>query len=750
MAVKLPKALVKGIPLKPSTDFEAGLLKTNRGPAFLLRMPDMDLMLIGIAVYAAEDFEKERWFKALQPHFQKAIKLSARKATAPSLLKALRNPLYDWKVLNRTVFVIRHPDIVSPAFEYLRDSNITERIANPVIIKANEDYHNGKGSQLSDAEFDAWEKYYKANGGDWPLTGKVGATVSSERKKVTLPIQMGSLKKASDPKELSKWTGTVAGKVIATPKLDGISLQLVYQGGKLKAAYTRGDGSVGQDVTLQAQAMKIPTRIRDAGTYVIRGEACMREADFEKYFSKDNGGDFANSRNMSAGLFNRKSLSPDHLSALAKIKYIVYSLHKDKAEAGDKAQQLKTLATWGFDAAPYAYVNISRDKDVLPKLKKEWERKLDITLDGVVIEADDLKARKKLGNETNSINPRYARAWKPENVGVKTTVTDVVWKISRHGLWKPVVHIEPTKLSGVTVKKATGHNAQNIWDNGIGKGAIITVFRSGDVIPYIDSVIKRVAPQMPPAGKWKWNATKKDALSTEGGGETQTIKKLVHFFKTLGVEYFSDKTCAALVRDGVDSPSKVFKLGRKGFMRMERVGETSADRLFKQLDALKSGVPMYKLAYASSLFGSNFGSTKLREIFKALGDKVLEMEPQKAALAISNLSGFSLASAKTFADTMSAFNAFRRQLGPYLTTTAAAKPKSSKASAMQVVLTGTRDGDITDWVESNGGKIASSVSAKTTLVVAKDAGYSSDKRTKAKSLGITVLTVDQFKSKYMR
>ena len=322
----------------------------------------------------------------------------------------------------------------------------------------------GKGtSPLTDREYDEYvvDFLHFLDPNNKALE-EVGAPPSGELIKVKLPQACGSLNNMYyNNDSVTKWikallsTADVGGRIVVqnytdTQKLDGITMYITYKQGKLSKAYKRGNGIIGTDITRHALLMpSVPKTVDTPGFFAVRGEAVMEEELFiSKYKKKeDDKKGYRTSRNMVAGMFNKKHPIPE---VMKDIDLVVYEVKYP--EDLNKEDQLKTAEEKGFNIALYEKMECINDeilKEILIKLRKKSK----YLMDGIVVDVDSVKYRKIIGFETNSINPKYARAFKMHTVEdeYETDVIEDVWAVSKNGLLKPRILIEPVEIKGVRV-----------------------------------------------------------------------------------------------------------------------------------------------------------------------------------------------------------------------------------------------------------------------------------------------------------
>ncbi len=689
---------------------------------------------------------------------------SARAISIQQVAKALKTNSITLLKIRRPdggfYYMTRDPMAYVLSLHFLTEKEPDWKSLDAFIVKQNSAYHNGTGeSKLTDRQFDDWKEIYEKYERKWPLAGKTGAAPARSQEKVKLPQKMGSLVKVKNPDETFTWAKkNKIGQVVITPKIDGISILLTYANGKLKNAYTRGDGEYGKDITRHVMFVPdIPKTISIKEPYESRGELVMPQTKFNDIFSSQ----YANPRNMVAGVVNR---SDSNSNELRHIKCFIYGVTVGKKL---KSVSLNNAEKLGFKIVPFKVFNKIEPNDLrLQTLFDSWSKRLDFELDGLVIEADMPNVRSALGNETNSLDPKFARAFKPDRIDgmAKAKVLGIEWNVTRHKVLKPVVLIAPTKLAGVTVNRATGFNAAFVYKNKIGPGAIVELQRSGDVIPHILRVVKIAkagVAQYPSVKKfgslhedYEWNDTEIDLVLKDGGDDLEDVRvqKTLHFFEKCGIERIKEETVHNLYHHGYMLIEDIVRMDKKDFMAIDRMGSTSADNILKQFEKLKA-VPMHMLMYASNMFGKNFGSRKLKAITDKYGKNSLDWNGKSIkdiANEIAALPGFSYETGRQFAKGVMPFLKFYGKLKPFVRGVypQAIKQTSAKLKGITVVFTGFRDKAIEDLIIENGGIVGSSISRNTNILLVSSKTFTSIKVTKARELGVKVMSADEFRAKY--
>jgi DNA ligase (NAD+) len=324
--------------------------------------------------------------------------------------------------------------IKKDATAYARELPLSQLVS--ILKTASSDYYNSGTSQLTDSQFDKFLAVLKERKPNHSFLTQVGA-MPTGRKKVKLPYVMPSLDKVK-PTEPSfeKWRKAHKGPWVVSDKEDGLSLEVIYEHGIPRKAYTRGKHNIGQDVSHLIPFLGIPLSIKESNLFVVRLELAMTEATFNKHFSKEtsvtSGKKYENARNLVAGVVN--TLKKEH-SALGHIHTIAYEIIEPRMKP---SQALAKLKTQGFHVVPYKLFT-DLDPEELTKYLTLRKKKSPVAIDGLVIEQDKKTTRPAAGN------PDYAVAFKDNDLleKVLARVVAVEWKPSRHGKLIPIVHIEP-------------------------------------------------------------------------------------------------------------------------------------------------------------------------------------------------------------------------------------------------------------------------------------------------------------------
>ena len=620
------------------------------------------------------------------------------------------------------------------------------------INEANEAYRSGGNVIMTDTQYDQLLEELELLDPHNDLLNKVGHVIEDETRKSKLPIPMASMNKEKTVAALQSWCGKkgISNKedVIITPKFDGLSLCVheVNTGSWDNwnfDAWTRGDGTVGQKSNSHYDLIENKlkkNRIRfDDGTFSSNifdysyGEVMIPKQVFIDKFAKD----YANPRNLVAGLLNSKT--PD--ATLKDCQFIKYGAAINETHKKDfktKKEVLDQLNKNQEMGVQYLVCSMSELTDeMLITLFNTWSEIFEI--DGLIIELNDLKRQEELGRETSSNNPVWARAFKHSSFE-QSAVTDVIgisWNISKQGYLKPIIHITPVKLDGVTISNVTGNNARFVKDLGIGVGAKVLVKRSGMVIPTIADVIETVEWQEPIISgtdiEWNDNGVE---LMTVGETDEQRFKQTVSFFEILGVENVGEGVIRQLWDAGYNSVEKILRITPEDMHKLPGFGTRKAVIVHTAIFNKTREVELCKLQHATGLF-KNLGSKKLR---------LLEHLDQFSTVnEITNIEGFAETSANAYLSAIVEYNTFYNSIKDIVSIKEKVEVEdtSDELAGLSFVFSGVRRNDLNEIILSKGGKIASGVSKNSTHLVMKATGTGSAKETKALGLGQTIITVDE-------
>ncbi|MBK9062798.1 MAG: NAD-dependent DNA ligase LigA [Acidobacteria bacterium] len=640
--------------------------------------------------------------------------------------------------------------------------------------------------EITDAEYDALLRELIALEAAHPdlvtpdsPTQRVGGPPVSSLPNVKHEIPLLSLENAYSPEELKAWADRVVDRLGRTPefvcelKIDGLSVSLVYEGGRLARAATRGDGTTGEDVTPNVKtihavpldlhaaraARKISLKVNIPAVLEVRGEVYMSKASFARLnAAREEAGEplFANPRNSAAGSLR---LLDAKITAQRKLSAFLYSIARWEGadEPQRQSQSLLLLEEISLPVNPHRTV-VSDVEGVL-KFLEEWKAKrheLPFETDGVVVKVDALADQKRLGQTAKF--PRWAIAYKYPPEEATTVVADIVVQVGRTGVLTPVAEFTPVLLAGSTVRRATLHNMEDLSRKDVRIGDTVAVEKAGDVIPKVTRVLLEKRPNGAKAFSMpaRCPACGEPVVQREGevavrcvnpGCPAQVAESLRHFVtrRAMDVEGLGDERIEQLREAGLlKDVASLYDLAAAELAPLERWGEKSASNVVAEIERSKGA------GLARLLFG--LGIRQVGEkTAKVLARRFLSMDALVAAdeEALTSVPEIGPETARGILDWF-AHPANRNLLkklgraGVRMTEEAGPAGPGGALSGGIFVLTGTlprrtRD-EAAEAIEMAGGKVSSSVSKKTTAVIAgEEAGSKLDK---AKALGIPVWTED--------
>lgn len=613
--------------------------------------------------------------------------------------------------------------MISEIVEKIKSANVAYRIGKPI---------------MSDSQYDILIEELKELDPHNDILKQVGHIITDESRKRKLPIEMASMNKVKTMDEIQDWCRSKGISknevVIITPKYDGLSLCVDEI---TQESWTRGDGTFGQksdnhynfiqnkldDFVLETEKYE---RYVPASLFTY-GEVMMPKSIFISKYSSD----FANPRNLVAGLLNSKDIS----ESLKDTNYIKYGVVTPDDPFSSKAEMLDWLNKNQSVKVKYHLCKISDlSEDMLIDLFHEYSTEYEI--DGLIIEIDDISLQSKLGRETSSNNPCWARAYKSPDFEqvAETIITGISWNISKQGFLKPTLHVSPVKLDGVTISNVTGNNARFVKDLGLGVGAKVLIKRSGMVIPIIYDVIEKVEFQMPNVPNIDWNDNGVELMTLTETDE-QRFKQAVSFFEILEVDNVGEGVIKQLWLAGFDSIKSILEATPDKLSKLEGFGKRKAMIVYNAIQSKTKDVQLSKLQHATGFF-KGLGSLKLKK---------LEQFKEKPTLEeVMNIEGFAQTSAKSYIESYDKFFEYVKDLP--ITIKQNSDNISNELNGKVFTFTGVRRPDLVKIIESKGGKEGSSVSKNTTYLVCVDKNSSSSKMTKAKDLGVTILDVNDLEN----
>src|SRR5216683_1032623 len=631
--------------------------------------------------------------------------------------------------------------------------------------------------EISDADFDKLMNELKRLEAEHPQlitpdspTQRVGGKPREGFAKAKHSSPMLSLDNAYSEEELRDWerrvhelTGRTDLEYMCELKLDGMSLALRYSDGRLERGITRGDGSVGEDVTLNVRTVRsVPLsisqdKLKKAGIttdFEVRGEMLMPLTAFRKLNEereRQGLAVFANPRNFTAGTV--RQLEPS-ITAQRRMDYFAYMLLQDGRTYFDRqSKAMDALELVGFKVNPNR--KLAKNLDEVWKFIQSWEGKresLPYEIDGIVVKVDQTAWQRELGFTGKA--PRWAIAYKYAARGAVTQIEDIVPQVGRTGKLTPVAWLKPVPIGGTTVSRATLHNMDEIERLGVKIGDWVEVERGGDVIPKVTRVLD---DKDHPRGHKSFRMPEKcpvcggHVVRTEGEVDHRCVNQkcpaklretILHFASrgVMNIDGMGDALVNQLTeRRMVKDVADIYKLTKADLLKLEPMGDKSAQNVLNEIERSKK-LPLERVIYGlgirfvgertAQFLAEHFGA--LDELVKASEEELQQVQEVGPRIAKSIVEFFAEPKNRELVEEL-------RTAG--LTLRGKKKERGTKLAGKTFVLTGTlanysRD-EAKKMIEDAGGKVTGSVSKKTDYVVAgADAGSKLDK---AKELGVAVI-----------
>ena len=539
-------------------------------------------------------------------------------------------------------------------------------------------------------------------------------------------------------------------------KFDGLTLNLTYREGQLVQAATRGNGEVGEAILPQAKTVRaVPLTIPYQGLLEVQGECIMRLSVLEQY-NKTAKEPLKNARNAAAGAL--RNLDPA-VTAARRLDAFFYQVGTiENPPYHTQPGMLEFLRKNGFPVSPYLGEPKNAEELVACiRHIEEIRNTLDFLIDGVVIKVGDFALRERMGFTEKF--PRWAVAYKFEAEESVTTLRKVTWELGRTGKLTPLAHLEPVDFYGVTVRKATLNNWGDIQRKRVALGAPVWIRRSNDVIPEIMGRVGEPGPGEKPIVKPDHCPACGAPLVERGAHlfcmnrvscRPQAVARLSHFASrnAMDIEGFSEKTAGQVYDQmNVRDPADLYTLTMEQALSLEGFKEKKAGNLLAALEKSKS-CPLDAFLFALGI--PNVGRKTARDLAQAFGTlEKVEQATDEELTAIQDVGEIVAQSITEFFSFAENKLMIDRLLAAGVHPHAAAGPSEGPLTGMTVVVTGTLPSlsreEAEELIRQNGGKASSSVSKKTTFVLAGEAAGS--KLTKAQALGIPILDEAAFRQK---
>lgn len=646
------------------------------------------------------------------------------------------------------------------------------------LRKHNHNYYVLDSPTISDYDFDiklkelqkletAHPEFHDPNS----PTLRVGGAVTKNFETVQHVYRMYSLDNSYSKEDLEDWEKRIEKQVDGVVeftcelKYDGASMSLTYENGSLIRAVTRGDGFQGDDVTTNIKTIKsIPLKLKGdyPPLFEIRGEIVLPFEGFNKMNEeREAAGEelYRNPRNTASG-----SLKLQDSSEVAKrpLECLLYSIKGERLDISTQIENLEKARQWGFKVPKAAVV--AKSIDEVLEFVNYWDvhrHDLPYETDGVVIKVNNLQQQEELGYTAKA--PRWAMAYKFKAEQVSTVLNEITYQVGRTGAITPVANLEPVELAGTTVKRASLHNADQIAKLDIRERDTVYVEKGGEIIPKIIGVdqSKRPVDSVPTIYKTtcpecdtaleRQEGDAKHYCPNVDGCPPQIIGRIQHFIsrKAMDIEGLGGETVALLATNGlITNYADLYTLTVEQLLPLERMAQKSAENLVAGVAASK-GIPFERVLFALGIrYVGETVAKKLAKHYKRIEAISLASEEDLIAvdeigdrIAQSVVAFFSSEENKTTIDRLLSYGVQLEISAEKLANqTDTLEGKTFVVSGVFAKVSRT---ELKKLIEDNGGKVSSSISAKTGFVVAGD-NMGPSKRTKAEGLGVPIISEDDF------
>lgn len=652
---------------------------------------------------------------------------------------------------------------------------VQEEISKLVSLlnKYSYDYYVEDNPQISDTEYDTLYKQLEKleeNHPEYILenspTQRVGDRVLDEFEKITHKVPMLSLSNTFSTEDLRDFDARISKLVpdhsveyICELKIDGLAISIKYENGRLVSAATRGDGSVGEDVTENIKTIfSIPKVLKDNRTFEVRGEVYLPRKSFELLNSERESNNevlFANPRNAAAGSLRQLD---SKITAKRRLSAFIYSIVGDDSIVSQE-NALNTAKEYNLPVNPNFKLCKSID-EVIDYINywTEHKKNLPYDIDGIVIKVNSYSTQEEVGYTQKS--PRWATAYKFPEEELATKLLDVELSVGRTGIITPVAILDPIVISGSTVSKASLHNKDIIEELDIHIGDIVVVKKAGEIIPKVVRVVRELRTEgstkytmpntCPSCGQQTY--TKENDPFTRCKNPDcpdQNIRRIIHFASrdALNIEGLGDKVVTTLYEKGIIAHTiDLFSLEREKLISLDRMGEKSVDNLLSAIENSKQS-SLDKVIFALGIL--NVG----KKAGKILAEKYLNLSNLMNATLdeLVNLDDVGQITAESILDYLSDENNIKFindliKVGMNPQYEVQEVNTDNIFAGKTVVLTGklvelTRN-EAKEYLEKYGAKVTGSVTSKTDLVIAGEKAGS--KLAKAEQLGIRVINEEEF------
>lgn len=575
--------------------------------------------------------------------------------------------------------------------------------------------------------------------------------------KVEHPAPMLSLSKTKSISELASFLGNQEGLI--SWKLDGLTIVLTYKDGKLSSGVTRGNGIIGEVVTENVKKFKnIPLTIPYKGTLVVRGEAVIKYSDFNKMNEEldDDSSQYKNPRNLCSGSVRQLD---SKVTAKRNVNCIIFALIESEKKFKLKSEEFEWLKSLGFDVVEYHKVTSNNIEEQVLYFKNKINE-YDIPSDGLVLLYNDIEYGKQLG--TTAKYPKNAIAFKWQDETAETKLIDVDWLVSRTGLINPVAVFEPVELEGTIVSRASLHNVSILQGLSLGIGDTILVYKANMIIPQIADnltqsnslAIPNKCPVCNHEAKIISSNDVKYLYCMNDFCPAKLVKRLSQFTSrnAMNIEGLSDAIINKLADEGlIKTYADIYNLKRykNDIISFEGFGEKSYDNLINSIEKSRN-VKLANFIFALGI--PDIGLSRAKLICKNYSNDINKIR-NLTFEELSKIDGIGEIIAKGWIDTFNN-NDFIKELELLLKEvnfTDTSIDNNQPLKDLTFVITGsvnnfTNRDELVEYIESYGGKVVKAISKNVNYLINNDITSTSTKNTKAKELGIKIISENDLMS----
>jgi DNA ligase (NAD+) len=623
--------------------------------------------------------------------------------------------------------------------------NFTHDKYKKILTHLLKSYHINGISLISDALYDILIDKYVEKYGDFNLEIEKDADKKIISNKIELPYYMGSQKKLKAKNEFDNWVKKYDGPYNISYKMDGVSSIIIKQNDTVYMYSKNVSGNTGFDKSHLLSKINININNLKNGD-CIRGELIHSRKNFLKIADT-----CKNPRASVAGIINSKTIDIDKLKLVDFIAYAVMNPSMKIQEQMNYIEKIKMNIVYYENKNKLSMEELS---DMLLHARKNYT----YDTDGLVISSGD----KIYPIIVDKKYPENSFAFKTilNDQQAETTVLRVIYEIQKEGYLKPRIEVEPVEILGTMNSFVTGNNCKFIKDNCLGPGAVIILIKSGDIINKIHKVLKisdSGTPQFPDCD-YKWTDTGVDIIATNIDEEQEndiTIKQLIYTIDILGISFMGQGTITKFVENGYNSFFKILKAKKEDLIEIDGFSNKIIDKIYDSIDGRLKECELHEFMVASNTFGRGSSTRKIKSIIDVHPNiiNIFEKGPENAYELIINIHGFEKTTTEKIINGIPQYIKWQEKLLKIKPNLKFHIIKNMKKKEIEItdnifkgkniIFSGFRNIDFEKKIEKMGGKIVTSISKNTNILIVNDKNDTSGKITKAKSLNITIMDKDE-------